>query len=370
MSRASASQFPGLLTNPLLTNPLTNPSSLADLLPKPNLDLLEPPGSFVNSPPVPYPDGPPKLALLMVAQGDIHHGGLWKTWMRNGEADGFKVRMYIHTGMMDMQDFTPSLRQYVVPEKVQTARCDIYDALLLLINHALQDPEVTHMMVLSDDSIPVQPVRRIYAELQAKPQSRLCADENWWVPRAETWWLLHRGDAELFYKTRYDTTTLMHRWITATRDTPLTGWDSCGDEMNWYYSIKKRNEKWKGKAAFLNECPMFTDWSLISIPCQKGWADHMALCNCTNLRQGPHEMGDGGHPATFFKIDATGFQELLDSPFWFARKVKKPALLKEAKLLAKATWGPSKHQTAKAKLLDALDDAQESDAADDAVEAE
>jgi len=175
---------------------------------------------------------------------------------------------------------------------------------------ALEDPEVTHVMVVSGDSIPVKSVQRIYSELRNDPYTRMCADDNWKPRRAETWFLMRRGDAELF---RDNADIIKEEFVTG-----------CTEENSWYDPLKLRMEQWGAKSMIRNACPMFTEWK-VGWGC-KHWADHSGLCACPTLRAGNMTPASDTHPAIFHHIGSTAFRELQHSSFWFARKFSPGAI--------------------------------------------
>ncbi|CAK0854713.1 unnamed protein product [Prorocentrum cordatum] len=171
-------------------------------------------------------------------------------------------------------------------------------------------------MTVSDDSIPVKPLHHIYWRLERSPRSRLCTDDDWLLPRAETWWVLRRGDAELFYTSRHS------EFLQTFRDAKTLLPLDCDDENFYYLPLKTRMQKWNNtyEASFMNKCPMYTDWRTGERAC-KAWADHASLCGCESLGQHVVSTAGAGHPASFGSIGGEAFVALLRSPFWFARKI-------------------------------------------------
>jgi len=262
---------------------------------------------WLELPPAPLVERQPKLALLMFVNDSIANPSVWMSWMDHARQGGLNFTMLIHaSGVDDKNPFkNPEFLPYLVQEKAHTAWCDIWEAEMLLVNRSLMDPDVTHLMVVSHDSVPVKSLRQIHKELRDDPLSRLCQDASWYQPRAESWWLLRRGDAELFRD---------HQDIVKGE---FVGY--CTEEHAWFWPLKMRMMRWGGKAAIVNECPMFTEWKL-GVGC-KAWADHADLCKCPLLTSSKNiTPADNGHPASFHEVGLAEFKELLASPFWFARK--------------------------------------------------
>lgn len=176
-----------------------------------------------------------------------------------------------------------------------------------MIRRALKDPTVTHLATISADSIPVKPLRYIYQQLAKDPTTRMCADDSWvrpW-PRAESWWLMRREDAELF-RDNDDLARLRFR-------------SGCTEEQAWYYPLRLRMERWGEKALVRNECPMFSNWADGHKAC-KVWKSLVDDCKCPTLRNQAHVASGYMHPAEFLTIEEASYSELVRSPFWFARK--------------------------------------------------
>merc|ERR1719284_790575 len=170
---------------------------------------------FFLTPPKPYDTPTPWLALMLFVRDYVPeaHAKLWAAWMDTAKSQGLKVSMFIHTGLTDLSNFSKDLRPYVIKQTVKTKWCQAYGAIMAIYKHVRKHKHITHVATISDDSIPVQPVSEIYAEITAKPQSRFCQDNNWWIPRAETWWVMARQDMELFHKSKSDLfLTLQRNW--------------------------------------------------------------------------------------------------------------------------------------------------------------
>merc|ERR1719198_2764306 len=102
--------------------------------------------------------------------------------------------MFIHAhGIQRPADFlTKEFQDNVMHRRVPTSWCNVWGAEMALIEAALLDSDVTLMMVISADSIPIKPLQAIYDDITKHPHTRMCVDNDWSHPRAETWWLMHR----------------------------------------------------------------------------------------------------------------------------------------------------------------------------------
>jgi hypothetical protein len=140
----------------------------------------------------------PKLAILMMAKDKVHNEDIWVKFLHRAQHDNLSFKMLIHAYGIDegnrSQFQSTKLAKYVVKEKEWSNWCNMWKPQMLLLKKALMDENVTHMMMVSQDSIPVKPMRLIYDALLVDPTTRMCADDRWrrdW-PRAESWWLMRR----------------------------------------------------------------------------------------------------------------------------------------------------------------------------------
>jgi len=275
---------------------------------------------FVQQPPepVPQPGTKPKVAFLMFVKDKVLNPKLWLQWMRDARGSGLDFSLIIHAawihrpdGEYDPNEFSQKeFLKYISPEFAASTWCNMWGAEWLLIQQALKDPDVTHIQILSQDSIPLKPMRYIYQALEDDPVTRMCADDYVYKPwpRAETWWLMRRGDVELFKQ--HEAQAKTHFRV------------ECSEENAWYYPLRARMERWGREAAPVkDECVMFTDWAEGNHSC-KFWAGMVKQCmnNCRVTRSMPHTDSATKHPAVFENLTLAAFRELVASPFWFSRK--------------------------------------------------
>lgn len=260
-----------------------------------------------------------KLAVLLMLKDKLDHAHIWTAWAEHAEKAGIDITFHIHAyGLKHgVKDFKPAgFQKYVVPERRKTQWCRLYDVQMLLLQHALKDPLVTHMQIIGEKTIPVKPVTYIYADLANQPLTRMCADDGWVPPRADGGWLMRREDAELF---------VLHQ--DKARVNFKTG--TCTEENSWYYPLLIRQKRWgQNRAGLSKDCVVFADWALGHTHC-KAWRRIASACNCTALHKEPHASATAGHPATFNRAGVAAVQNLVRSPFWFARKFPDGAVAKE-----------------------------------------
>jgi len=250
-----------------------------------------------------------KLAVLLMLKDKLDHANIWSAWAEHAERAGISVSFQIHAyGLKSTKDFKPAeFQKYVVPDRKGTKWCRLYELQMLLLEYALKDPEVTHMQIIGEKTIPVKPVSYIYADLAQQSLTRMCADDGWTPPRADGGWLMRRGDAELFVQNK-DKAALYFK----------TG--PCTEENSWYYPLLMRQKRWgQDRAGLSKDCVVFADWAIGPRHC-KAWRKIAAGCNCTSLYKEPHTPASAAHPATFNRVGVQAALNLVRSPFWFARK--------------------------------------------------
>ncbi|CAK0887985.1 unnamed protein product [Prorocentrum cordatum] len=267
-----------------------------------------------------------KAAFLMFANDRINNEHIWIYWLDQAGKSGLDFSMYIHAyGVAPRGNSTwrrrgsPSLARYLVHQQVRTTWCQMWEAQMLLLEKALADSANTHFLMVSSDSVPVKPLSFIYSELSSKPLSRFCSDDYWrkpW-PRAETWSVLWRGDAALFVENKEFSRKHFRR--------------DCEEETAWYFPLLARWGEHGGKAAVDRECIMFSNWKDGEKACKEEWAVNADRCNCPKLRSGEKTPANFKHPVIYRRVPAAGFEELVRSPFWFARKITDGALTEELK---------------------------------------
>lgn len=300
-------------------------------LPPGDLRRFEPKKQWVELPPPDVPSMPIKLAVMMLSKGGLHGinaPNVWLEWLDNAKASNLPVNLHIHlkdnSTWIDhsaQQMFTKYFLETV--DRVATGWGRLVIAERRLLQIALGDETVTHLAVVSDDSIPVKSVRWIYREIEAMQDSRFCTADHKTPPRAEMWWLMRRRDALLF------------------RDNPklIRGEkEMTADEKVWYYPLKKRLEQWGPKDAnIVSSCIMFTDWKT-GLDSNHTWSEHLEQCNCPSLQLEKQVGAEKMHPNSYASIGPESFSELLASPFWFARKVLPRAVTSAALEVARESW--------------------------------
>eukprot|EP00930_Biecheleria_cincta_P050797 TRINITY_DN35973_c0_g1_i1.p1 TRINITY_DN35973_c0_g1~~TRINITY_DN35973_c0_g1_i1.p1 ORF type:complete len:406 (+),score=38.88 TRINITY_DN35973_c0_g1_i1:101-1318(+) len=269
----------------------------------------------------------PKLAVLFMIEDRIHNMHIWEAWMQRASNDGLRFKIHVHAYGMNQSlpevqkkvEAWPELfRQGLLKKRQKSEWGNIWGVQRALLVEALKDKHVSHVVWMDQTSIPVAPLRLIYHELNLDPSSRFCAD--WGIrsemPRAETWSIMQRADAEVIIANH-------GRYGKMIRDWRLY------DEQYFFWPLHVRNlqRTRSGRPSTLQSgmekgCYHFTDW-LRGNPCNTHvtWAHKTSLCDCPTLKRSLlSEYPDVRHPSSFMHIDRRAYEELWNSSFWFARK--------------------------------------------------
>lgn len=287
-----------------------------------------------------------KVAFLVFADDRIHNEEIWLHWMAGARAAGLEFSVHIHAsgvppnGTSEWQ--SERFRQFLVPEQAPVAWCRTWEAQMLLLTSALRDKEVTHMVTLSSDSVPVKPMTWIYDQTSEQPLSRFCVDDFWrdpW-PKAEMWSMLRREDALFFHENKaFAESHFRH---------------DCEDELAWYFPLRVRWDNFKEQAPLKRECIMFANWKDGDQACREQWAVNADTCNCPTLRASNSTPASFKHPVAYHDVHKNAFKELLRSPFWFARKFTEGAVPEELGWVFNPASKPKKHDGPLGKLFEIL----------------
>jgi len=249
---------------------------------------------------------------MLSGEGNIIYPEVWQAWLKQAESKHVPFRMHIGT---NYDKAVPEyLQQYVTSVPTDDSWCNSRGAVFSLLRRALADSDVSYVVIVSDNSMPMKSLRFIQAELSRDSSSRMCQDRAWSIPRAETWWSMSRTDAE-FFLNHMD---LVQNAIDQGLGNDGRGGKSCLDENTWLPVLLLRNKQWGMRSPLRDECFMYTDWSGSC----KHWnnvADSYSTPKLMQTLPQPHPTGDT-RPMTYENVSLEGFEELVRSPFWFARK--------------------------------------------------
>jgi len=266
----------------------------------------------------------PKVAFLIFANDRMNNEDVWQHWMEQAHAEELPFRLYIHASGLppqgDAEWKSQRFKQYLVGAQAQTSWCKMWEAQMLMFEKALKDDShLTHFMILSSDTVPIKPLSYIYKDIKKQPLSRFCVDDYWrspW-PRAETWSLMRKGDVKFFLKHKLYASNHFRR--------------DCEEELAWYFPLRARWSNHGEQAAIARDCVVFTNWKDGEKACKEAWAANTDKCNCKKLRKSNQTEANFKHPVTYHKLGKAEFEELVRSPFWFARKFSEGAVSEKLK---------------------------------------
>jgi hypothetical protein len=154
----------------------------------------------------------PKIGLLFLTRGDVNHPDVWREFLDGGQEH---VRILSHP--KDASQLRGGfLEGTEIPDYFDTAwgTVSLVKASRALLLHALQDPTLTHFVLLSESCVPVVPLAEVIRRLQLDSRSQF-SFQKWGRthPRRESrsrvvpgvpsgcwrftsqWWLLDRAAA-------------------------------------------------------------------------------------------------------------------------------------------------------------------------------
>eukprot|EP00928_Gymnodinium_smaydae_P055993 TRINITY_DN39445_c0_g1_i1.p1 TRINITY_DN39445_c0_g1~~TRINITY_DN39445_c0_g1_i1.p1 ORF type:complete len:413 (+),score=65.10 TRINITY_DN39445_c0_g1_i1:55-1293(+) len=246
---------------------------------------------------LPIPETPVskvKPAFLMMLFSKMVFAKSWESFFRYG---GTGTSLLILHPKMAKSDVPEYFQPYIMPDRVTSRRCHDTSLMVSMMSLALGDRSVSHVVVISGDTLPLQPLPFIIRDLQLDARTRFCADLAW--QRAETWFVMGRDHASLFSLHQQELRNLI----------PAT---DCEDEDLFYWPLAVRREN------LANRCVMMTDWS----DSEKAWRLNALDCQCPNFLSSPKDAATCARPATFRDVSPQGLDEIINSParYWFARK--------------------------------------------------
>lgn len=140
-----------------------------------------------------------KIAFLFLTMRGSECDFIWDDFFLN--VDKNKYCIFCHPKYPDeVHDF---LRPHIIPEHVETewGEPSLVKATFLLYKNALLDPDVSHFILLSHDSVPVRDFNKIYTELGENPGRNYLKTA------------IHGTDQKLYNRNRYH-----WQWVILSRD--------------------------------------------------------------------------------------------------------------------------------------------------------
>jgi hypothetical protein len=106
----------------------------------------------------------PKLALLCLTRGDLHHPDIWQEW---GNQSPNKVAFFAHAKNPDeLKGGFLEGKQIDEYHETEWAEVSLVQATLALLNAALKDESVTHFTLVSESCVPIKPLREVMLRLK------------------------------------------------------------------------------------------------------------------------------------------------------------------------------------------------------------
>jgi len=237
---------------------------------------------------------PPKPAFLMMIYKRMVFQKAWEAFFRHGGRGTSTFMIHSKQPHPEVSDF---FKPYIMREDVSSSRCHDTQLMISMMRLALGDTNVTHLVIISGDTLPLKPLAWILRDLALDSRSRFCVDTEW--RRAETWFAIDASHAALFVN--YERQL---RKLIPTSD--------CEDEDVFYWPLAVREE------SVYDKCVMFTDWS----GTQKFWSKNSDRCRCKDLLASKKKRGSCASPSVFYDVSDEGLTQLIDSPegYWFVRK--------------------------------------------------
>jgi len=193
-----------------------------------------------------------------------------------------------------------------------TSWCHMDKTRLRMARDIYKDPQVTQLIWLSGDSIPLKPFKQVYAAYAHSQHSQFCVDEQ--HNRSEMWAVWNRRHGMLFSDHEAEMRSL------------FKGVFLCEDEDLYLNAMRKMGLDEEMEKV----CPMWTNWGP-----KKGFmynqaGERLRGPGCGEKKNYNPMGGEPAHPNTFMSVCAKGIEELVqDHRAFFARKFDKTARVVE-----------------------------------------
>ena len=234
---------------------------------------------------------PSSLGLLFLTRGDVHHPGIWREFVDQAPS---RVKVFNHP-KVERQAPGTFLEGTEIAERHETwwGSISLVNATLALLREALQDPDLTHFVLLSESCVPVYPLTWILQHLDCNPKSRF-----WHCPLEKA-------------------TPLQRSRAAAIPGIPGRCWHF---QSQWWL-LDRTAAEWVSRADFTgifsrmpipDEAYFATVLSLLGYPLADRVVDRPITWT--------HWESDVGRPTEFMRVKRETISEILDSGAWFARK--------------------------------------------------
>jgi hypothetical protein len=207
----------------------------------------------------------PQLAFLFLTRGEVHHPKIWEEyWMQVGQ----RPRILAHTKDTTLLSGESFLSDRQISDKVETAwgELSIVHATLALLRAALQDPETTHFILVSESCVPVRPFGQLRVNLRRDSRSRLHVWSLDEVKRAGNRYKLKR--LLRLHGISMDLAFFQEQWMCLNREDALTvtrkDWTACFQQVEaadecYFATVLAASGKSLSKGT-VNRAITWTDW--------------------------------------------------------------------------------------------------------------
>ncbi len=237
----------------------------------------------------------PTVACLFLTRGELNHPDIWREYLA---AAGAQARIHAHTKALDSLPEGSFLRDAQVTERIHTdwGAFSLVEATLAMMRAALEDGDVTHIVLVSESCVPVRPFSALARSLRLDERSRLAMRS---LEQVQSW--RNREKAlrlEALWGIPKEHAWFQDQWMCLNRkDTLIVS------EKDWSPHFK---DVWAADECFfstvLSASGRFPGESIINRPvtwtCWRG----------------------GAHPQTFHQVLPRVAAEIAESGCYFARK--------------------------------------------------
>lgn len=264
---------------------------------------------------------PVKIAYVFMVYQEIRFPKLWEEFFEGSTDANYTVLVHAMNETLAVSKMPSFFRQRLVNKTGLPSGewCHFSRIQLALIRRALVDTDVTHVMWISGDAIPLQRAETINADVGNPPMRSFFCVDPLSGSRAEMWSVLARPHALALAMNEDALFDLYQRYDFL-----------CEDEQIFYQPLVTLGVN---KESLVDHCIMWTAWGTGSIV-GKYFRDvnpnfNSAVLTLPNVsghhvssRQFRKRVNSSAHPALWTSVPSDGLQRLMNhaTGFFFARK--------------------------------------------------
>mmetsp|Transcript_60441 Transcript_60441/g.162152 ORF Transcript_60441/g.162152 Transcript_60441/m.162152 type:complete len:382 (-) Transcript_60441:115-1260(-) len=243
-----------------------------------------------------------KVAFLLMGRSGLLFESAWRAFFQAGDPALFTVHMHLTERHTTPKGADFGFWEKHMVDRQNTSWCKLEPARFELAARALEDANVSHLVWLSGDSVPVKTLEQVHASVTATDASTFCRDQR--HPqrmRAEMWAIWSRPHAGLLVRNQ----DKLYRLFDG-----VSG--ACYDEDFYVNQLSVLGEQ----ASMRQACPMWTHWIEKHGYPRDAPAPTLLSDSCSTKNPSQNM-----HPAMFYTVCPAGIMELVESPaVLFARK--------------------------------------------------